>query len=131
MPLKCPIFCLRFGIDERSHVKTAKSLNEVTAGENCVTFHTVMLCSVFFSEIQLVKLGFSEKATNFEKIFVVLLTRASCSMLATAYLSKSRQRFFKTNVVKSFYTNIKENHATYATKNELTKICNEPKTVPS
>ena len=50
MPLKCPIFCLRFGIDERSHVKTAKSLNEVTAGENCVTFHTVMLCAGFFQK---------------------------------------------------------------------------------
>ena len=52
-----------------------------------------------------VKFGFSEKATKFEKIFVVLLTRASCSVRATAYLSKSRRRFFKTNVVKSYYTN--------------------------
>ena len=48
-----------------------------------------------------VKFGFSEKATNFEKIFVVLFTRASCSVRATAYLSKSRRRFFKTNMVKS------------------------------
>ena len=39
--------------------------------------------------------GFSEKATKFEKIFFVLLTRASCSVRATAYLSKSRQRFFQ------------------------------------
>jgi hypothetical protein len=52
-----------------------------------------------------VKFGFSEKATKFEKIFVVLLTRASCSVRATAYLSKSRRRFFETNVVKSYYTN--------------------------
>ena len=37
------------------------------------------------------KFGFSEKATKFEKIFVVLLTRASCSVRATAYLSKSRK----------------------------------------
>ena len=51
------------------------------------------------------KFGVSEKATKFEKIFVVLLTRASCSVRATAYLSKSRRRFFKTNVVKSYYTN--------------------------
>ena len=52
-----------------------------------------------------VKFGFSEKATKFEKIFVVLLTRALCSVRATAYLSKSWQRFFKTNMVKLYYTN--------------------------
>ena len=44
-----------------------------------------------------VKFGFSEKATKFEKIFIVLLTRPSCSV----YFLKSRRRFFKTNVVKS------------------------------
>ena len=33
------------------------------------------------------------------------MTRASCSVRATAYLSKSRRRFFKTNVVKSYYMN--------------------------
>jgi hypothetical protein len=44
----------------------------------------------------ILKFGFSEKATKFEKkIFVVLLTKASCSGLATVYLSKSRRRFFK------------------------------------
>ena len=32
---------------------------------------------------KLLKFGFSEKATKFEKIFVVLLTRASCSVRAT------------------------------------------------
>ena len=60
-----------------------------------------------FSEIKFtpLKFGFSEKATKFEKIFVILLTRALCSLRATLYLSKSRQRFFKTNVVKSYYTN--------------------------
>ena len=58
-------------------------------------------------QLKKVKLGFSEKATKFEKIFVVLLTRVSCSVRATAYLSKSRRRFFKTNVVKSYYTNFK------------------------
>ena len=46
------------------------------------------------------KFGFSEK-----KICVVLLTRASCSVPATAYLSKSWWRFFKTNVVKLYHTN--------------------------
>ena len=51
-----------------------------------------------------IKFGFSEKATKFEKIFVVLLTRASCYVRATAYLSKSR-RFLKTNADKSYYTN--------------------------
>ena len=52
-----------------------------------------------------VKFVFSEKATQFEKIFFLLLTRVLCSMRATAYLSKSWQRFFKTNVDKSYYTN--------------------------
>ena len=55
----------------------------------------------------MLKFGFSEKATKFEKIFVVLLTRALCSVRATAYLSKSRRRYFKTNVDKSYYTNFK------------------------
>ena len=53
-------------------------------------------------------LKFSEKATKFEKIFVVLLTRASYSVRATAYLSKSQWRFFKTKVVKLYYTNFKD-----------------------
>ena len=38
--------------------------------------------------IMQLKFGFFEKATKFEKIFVVLLTRASCSVRAKAYLSK-------------------------------------------
>ena len=33
-----------------------------------------------------IKFGFFEKATKFDKIFVVLLTRALCSVRATAYL---------------------------------------------
>ena len=46
----------------------------------------------------LLKLGFSGKTTKFEKkIFVVLLTRVLCSVRKTAYLSKSRGRFLKTN----------------------------------
>ena len=40
-------------------------------------------------EVAFLKFGFSEKATKFEKIFVVLLTRAECSVRATANLSKS------------------------------------------
>ena len=52
----------------------------------------------------IIKFGFSEKATKFENIFVVLMTRALCSVRTTAYLSKSRQRFLKTNVAKSYFT---------------------------
>ena len=41
-----------------------------------------------------------------KKIFVVLLTRASCSVRATAYLSKVDDFFFKDlNVDRSYYTN--------------------------
>ena len=41
------------------------------------------------------------------KICKNLRRRASCSVCATAYLSKSRQRFLKTNMDKSYYTNFK------------------------
>ena len=59
---------------------------------------------IFFSHAfaLVVKFGFSEKATKFEKIFVVLLTRLSCSVRVRADLSKSRQIFFKTNVAKLY-----------------------------
>ena len=50
-------------------------------------------------------MGFLRRLQNLKKIFVVLLTRASCSVRATAYLSKSRRRFLKTNVDKSYFTN--------------------------
>ena len=60
----------------------------------------------FFNQLKFV---FSEKATKFAKIFIVLLTRASCSVRATAYLSKRRRRFFKTNVDKLYYTNFTVN----------------------
>ena len=53
------------------------------------------------------KFGLSRRPQNLKKIFVVLLTRASCSVRATAYLSKSRRRFLKTNVDLSYYTNFK------------------------
>jgi hypothetical protein len=50
------------------------------------------ISSVFLSFVKdvlyLVKFGYSEKATKFEKNVVLLLTRASCSVHATAYLSK-------------------------------------------
>ena len=48
-----------------------------------------------FALSNVVKFGFSEKATKFEKNFVVLLTRALCSVGATVYLSKSWRRFLK------------------------------------
>ena len=70
---------------------------------------TSALGSYFLRTQFVLKFGFSEKATKFEKNFVILLTRASCSVRATAYFSKSRGRFFKTNVVKSYYTNFKCN----------------------
>ena len=41
----------------------------------------------------LLKFRFYEQAIKFEKIFVVLLTRGSCSVPATVCLSKSRLRF--------------------------------------
>ena len=53
----------------------------------------------------MLKFGFSEKATTVEKNFIVLLTRALCSVPVTAYLSKSLRRFLKTNVDKLYYTN--------------------------
>ena len=46
-------------------------------------------------KVSRIKFGFSEKATKFEKIFVVLLTRASCSVCATVNLSKSQKDFSK------------------------------------
>ena len=46
-------------------------------------------------KVSRIKFGFSEKATEFEKIFVELLTRASCSVRAAVYLSKRRRRFFQ------------------------------------
>ena len=49
-----------------------------------------------------VKFGFSEKATKFEKIFVLLMAKASCSVRVTAYLSKIRRKFFKINVDKQY-----------------------------
>ena len=74
--------------------------DSLPAGLSQINFKVSLYKTLFF-----LKFGFSEKATKFEKIFVVLLTRASCSVRATAYLSKSRRRFFKTNVDKSYYTN--------------------------
>ena len=74
------------------------------AGSHFNPFKARFFLHLYFT-MNFLKFGFSEKVTKFEKIFVVLLTRASCSVRATAYLSKSQRRFFKTNVVKSYYTN--------------------------
>ena len=54
-------------------------------------------------------MGFLRRPQNLKKIIVVLLKRASCSVRATAYLSKSWRRFKKTNVAKSYYTNFNSN----------------------
>ena len=48
-----------------------------------------------FALSNVVKFGFSEKATKFEKIFVALLTRALCSVRGIAYLSKVDEDFYK------------------------------------
>ena len=69
------------------------------------------------------KLRFSETATKFEKKFVVLLTRASCSVRAIAYLSKIRRRFFKINVVKLYYTNINDKMQLSNWKNTISNSC--------
>ena len=50
-------------------------------------------------------MGFLRRPQNLKKILIALLTTASCSVRETAYLSKSWRRFFKTNVVKLYYTN--------------------------
>ena len=42
---------------------------------------------------ELIKFGFTEKATKFDKIFVVLLTRALCSVRATGYSYKKSTKF--------------------------------------
>ena len=63
-------------------------------------------CSDLPLVIELLKFGFSEKATKFKKIFVVFLIRASFSVRATAYLSKIWRNFLITNVDKSYYPNL-------------------------
>ena len=78
---------------------TLKSLIEEHARLDFSDFLSTLL-AIFH-----VKFEFSEKATKFEKIVVVLLTRVSCSVHSIAYQSKSRLRFFKINVIKSYYTN--------------------------
>ena len=50
------------------------------------------------------KFGFSEKASNFEKIFIALLTIVSCSARNSVLVKKLTKIFFK-NVDKSYYTN--------------------------
>ena len=43
-------------------------------------FHKYFCKQCLHKDLVFIKFGFSEKATKFEKIFVVLLTRASCSV---------------------------------------------------
>ena len=50
-------------------------------------------------------MGFLRRPQNLKKSLSVHLTRASCSVRVAAYLSKSRRRFLKTNVDKSYFTN--------------------------
>ena len=51
-------------------------------------------------------LGLLRRPQNLKKIWVILLTKALCSVRATAYYwLKSRWRFFKTYMVKSYCTN--------------------------
>ena len=75
---------------------------------DCQLLFLTMILEVFSSYLilafhgDLLKFEFFEKATKFEKIFAILLTRVSCSVHATAYLSKSRRRFFKTDVIQNF-----------------------------
>ena len=47
------------------------------------------------------KFGFSEKAIQFEKLFMVLLTRASCALRATANLSKSWRRLWTSLIIQT------------------------------
>ena len=79
-----------------------------------------MTCQIrtYSKNLHTYSLGFLRRPQNLKKkIFVVLLTRASCSVRATAHLSKSQRRFFKTNVVKSYYTNF--THTIYMRQNYL------------
>ena len=70
-----------------------------------------------------IKFEFSEKATKFDKIFFVLMTRASCSVLATAYLWKSRQRFFfKCGHVVLYKLYFKKNHRNGYWQGRLKKL---------
>ena len=74
------------------------------------TYLPALLCIIFMAQIELskqlwkqkiskyVKFGFSEKATKFEKVFVLLLTRASCSVRTTAY-SRVRNKHSSTLIL--------------------------------
>ena len=53
--------------------------------------------------IRTVKFGFSENATKFEKIFIVLLTRASCSVRATAYSVDSIKHTVLLRILLQFF----------------------------
>ena len=69
---------------------------------------------VFFDKLvypltAFVKFGFSEKATKFEKKFVVLLTRESCFVRATVYEDFSKQMWSSCiiqNLLNSYLLNV-------------------------
>ena len=47
------------------------------------------------NSLRKVKFGFSEKATKFEKVFIVLLARASCSVCKNSVLVKMSTEMFQ------------------------------------
>ena len=76
-------------------------------------FRGPLVLKTFFEPLYFLKYVFKvwvfwEGHKIWKKIFVALLTRALCSARATAYLSKSRRRLLKKNVVKSYYTDFNE-----------------------
>ena len=75
--------------DSANQVEPAKKLRNLR--KKLRDIETLVRAHHMFSRILnflvFVKFGFSEKARKFEKMFVVLLTRASCSVRAIAYLS--------------------------------------------
>ena len=108
---KSMMICWIFGValvflrSSHSHSSQRKLIFDVII--NISHVWCKFICPKYYKH-QLIKFGFSEKATKFEKNFVVLLTRASCSVGAKGYLSKSRRIFLKTNVDKSYYTNFND-----------------------
>ena len=69
------------------------------------SFLEITITSTFSHTPFLLNFGFLRRPQNLKKIFVALLIRASCSVCATVYLSKSWWRYSKTSVDKSYYTN--------------------------
>ena len=97
--------------------KNNNCLNELNELQLCEVSWNLISNGCWKFQLSILKFGFSKKATKFEKIFEVLSTRASCSVRTKAYLSKSWRRFFKTNVVKSYYTDFKNKKSFIPKKN--------------